>query len=518
MKAFVLVQRVARAVGDAIHRQHHRQVFFGHRHGTMLVAVNDGNRRTPITLAAHAPVAQAPGSFLLAQAQGGKVGGHRIDAGLEAQAVVLAGVDGHALVLVAIPVGPGVQTVGLGLDIGNLLDRQAVFFRELKIALVMRRHSHDGAVAIAHQHVVANPDLNLRAGQRMRDKQARGRALFLLRGQLGLGGAAGLAFGDEGGQRGMARRCLHSQRMLGRHGAKGHAHDGVGARGEDVHPAVANQRARAILDVMRERKAHAFALADPVFLHQPHALGPSGQLVLHAVEQLFGVVGDLEVVARNLALFNRGAGAPALAVNHLLVGQHGLVDRVPVHHLGLAVGNAFFQHFQEQPLVPLVVAGVAGGNLPAPVHGQSQRLHLLFHVGDVVVRPLCGRHAVFQRGIFGRQAKSVPAHGHQDVVALHAQLTRQHVVDGVVAHMAHVQLAAGVRQHGASVVFFAAGVFADAVGVKGVPVALRAALYVEGAVFVLHEKSGYRKTTLKRGPGSASLKTADFRGWLWHQG
>ncbi len=43
-------------------------------------------------------------------------------------------------------------------------------------------------------------------------------------------------------------------------------------------------------DVVREGEAHAFALADPVLLHQLDALGPAGQVLLHVLEQLLGVV------------------------------------------------------------------------------------------------------------------------------------------------------------------------------------------------------------------------------------
>ena len=70
VKAFVLVQWVARAVGDAILRQHHRQVFFRHGHRAMFLAMDDGNRRAPVALPAHAPIAQTPGGFFLAQAFG----------------------------------------------------------------------------------------------------------------------------------------------------------------------------------------------------------------------------------------------------------------------------------------------------------------------------------------------------------------------------------------------------------------------------------------------------------------
>ncbi len=142
---------------------------------------------------------------------------------------------------------------------------------------------------------------------------------------------------------------MRGQRVLGRHGAEGDAHDGVCAGGKDVQAAVLYQLAVGIVDVVREGKAQAFALADPVFLHQAHAVGPAGErglgvADLHVVEQFLRVVGDLEVVAGDFAFFYQCAGAPAAPVNHLLVGQHGLVYRVPVHHLRFAVGNAFFQH------------------------------------------------------------------------------------------------------------------------------------------------------------------------------
>ena len=282
--------------------------------------------------------------------------------------------------------------------------------------------------------------------------------------------------------------------MLGGHGAESHAHDGVGTCGEHVHLAVADQGARSVSDRHAGRQsARLRDLADPVFLHQAHLVGPAverglGVAQLHVLQQLLGIRRDVEVIARDLALLHRGAGAPALAVDHLLVGQHGLVHRIPVHDLGLAVGDALFQHLQEQPLVPLVVAGIAGGDFAAPVDGQAHGLHLLLHVGDVLDRPLRGRHTVFQRRIFRRQAKRIPTHGHEHVVAVHAQVAREHVVDGVVAHMAHVQLAAGVRQHRAGVELLLALVFHHAVGVGGVPVVVRGALDVLVGVSGLHEK------------------------------
>ena len=93
--------------------------------------------------------------------------------------------------------------------------------------------------------------------------------------------------------------------------------------------------------------------------------GQPGKLVADGLEQFRRVPGDGEVVAGDFALLDQGAGAPAAPVDHLFVGEHGLVDRVPVDDLGLPVSDALFQHLEEQPLVPFVVLGLAGRSLRA---------------------------------------------------------------------------------------------------------------------------------------------------------
>ena len=78
-----------------------------------------------------------------------------------------------------------------------------------------------------------------------------------------------------------------------------------------------------------------------LMLHDPDLLGPAVQR-LQVVDQLVGVVGDAHRPLVQLALLDDGAGAPAAAVLDLLVGQHGLVDRVPVDQALLAIDQAAF--------------------------------------------------------------------------------------------------------------------------------------------------------------------------------
>ena len=363
--------------------------------------------------------------------------------------------------------------------VDDLDDAQAVLLREREVAFVVAGHAHDRTLAVGHEHVVADPDLDLLAGERMGDEQARGHALLLHGGDVRLHDAAALALFDERRERRIVARGMGRERMLGRHGAEGDAHQRVGARGEDLEqPAFAVQ-------LVGERDVHALALADPVGLHELHALGPAGQRVERA-EQFLGVARDLHVVHRDLALLDHRAGAPAAPVDHLLVGEHGLVDRIPVHHAGLAIDDALLEHAQEQPLVPPVVLGPAGGDLALPVQGEPERLELLLHVRDVVVRPLGRRHAVGHRRVLGRQAEGVPAHGLEHVVPAHAMEAREHVADGVVAHVAHVQLPRRIGKHRQAVVLRLARLLDGARTAGGGPCCLRGTLHVRRVVLRLH--------------------------------
>ena len=210
----------------------------------------------------------------------------------------------------------------------------------------MRGHTHDRAIAVTHEHIVAHPYRHLRLRERVRHKQACRHTLFVLGGQLSLSGAAALAFFNKCSQILVGLGCMQGQGVLGGHGAKRHAHDGVCTGGEDIQLALAYGLPACALNVVGKGKTHALALTDPVFLHQLDALGPSGHLARgHKVQQLLGVSGDLEVVARNFAFFDQGTSAPATPVDHLLIGQHGLVYWVPIDNLGFAVGNALLQHF-----------------------------------------------------------------------------------------------------------------------------------------------------------------------------
>ena len=275
-------------------------------------------------------------------------------------------------------------------------------------------------------------------------------ALLFLRFQIGLGDAAVAAFVNEFLYLWICGSGFERQRMLGRKTQERRAHQGIRTRGEHAH------RIRFTLD--GEINFQTLAAPDPVALHGLDRVRPAGQLV-EPGQQFVGVIGDLEEPLRNLALLNRCAGAPAAAVDHLLVGKHGLIDRIPVHDGILAIRESLLEQVHEHALFVDVVIRLACRELARPVDGVAHRAQLLAHVFDVGIRPLRRRGVVLDCRVLGGQAERIPTHRLQDILAEHALIAADHIADGVVAHMAHMQRSRWVWEHRQAIEFRLRGIF-----------------------------------------------------------
>ncbi len=265
--------------------------------------------------------------------------------------------------------------------------------------------------------------------------------------------------------------------MLGGDGHVGDAHEGV--RAGSVDPQLFVRAPDA------EGHVHAFRAPDPVALHGAHLLRPAGEAV-QPVQQLLGIVRDAHEPLPDLPLFHGCPGAPALAVNHLFVGQHRPVHRVPVHRRLGPIGQPLLQQAGEQPLFPAVVVRVAGGQLPVPVIAEAQPLELGLHVLHVGAGPLGWGNPLFDGGVLRRQAEGVPTHGLQYVLAQHALVAGDHVPDGVVAHMPHVEAPGGVGEHGQAIEFLPGRVFHRLEGSVFFPIAPGRGLDPARVIVVLH--------------------------------
>ena len=333
----------------------------------------------------------------------------------------------------------------------------------------MRRAAEDGAGAVIHQDEVGDIDRQRPVRVERMHRLDAGVEAHLLGGVDGfLRRAHVVAVFDELGEVGIVLRHRGGQRMIRRQRHELGAEDGVRPRGEDLELALAAGRG---LGIEREADQQAFRTADPVLLHQPDLVRPTVERV-DRLQQLLGVIGNLEHPLVQVALLDDGARAPAAAVDHLLVGEHGLVDRVPVHLAVFARDQPRLQEVEEQLLLVLVIGRVAGRDLARPVERQPHRLELLLHGRDVLVGPGLGVDLLRHGRVLGRHAEGVPAHGVEHGMAGGALIAGDHVPHGVVAHVAHVDAPGRVGEHLQDVVFGARVVVRggeDALLVPGLP-------------------------------------------------
>ena len=314
----------------------------------------------------------------------------------------------------------------------------------------MRRATENRAGAVIHQNEIGDIDRQLPAGVERMQRLDAGIEAELLGGiDRRLRRAHVAALFDEVRELRNFSPPPRRQRMIRRDRHEFRAEQSVGPRGENLQLVLFVRCGRRI---KHEAQQQSFRSADPVLLHQPDFVGPAVERI-ERLQKIFRIVADLEKPLRQLALLDVGARAPAAAVDHLLIGEHGLVDRIPVHLRLLALDQPRFQKVEKHLLLMLVISRVAGRDLARPVERQAHRLELLLHRRDVVVGPVFRMHLAVDGGVFRRHAEGVPAHRMQHGVAHGAFEARHNVAHRVVAHVPHVDAPRWVGEHLEHVIF-----------------------------------------------------------------
>ena len=197
------------------------------------------------------------------------------------------------------------------------------------VPLVVGGHGHDRAGAVAHHHVVGDPDGDLLAVDGIDGERAGEDAGLVLvevsAVHVGLGGN-GFLIGLDGGLL-FSGGDFRDERMLGGEHHVGCAEEGVGAGCEDGD---------RFASADGEIHLRAFAAADPVFLEQLDAVRPVERVEF--VDEALGVFRDAQHPLAQRAAFDGVAfGFPFL---DFLVGEHGAeVGRPPDGRVG-DVGEA----------------------------------------------------------------------------------------------------------------------------------------------------------------------------------
>ena len=380
---------------------------------------------------------------------------------------------------------------------------------ELEVALVVRRHRHDRAGAVAHEHVVGDEDRDARVVHRV-DREGTGEDAGLLL-ALGLAFEVALLCGElavaphgvgrtevlaedalprrrnlrevvaEVGTGPVGGHDRVDERMLGREHHVGGAEEGVRARREDRDDVL------VVLD--REVDRRTGAAPDPVALHLLDGVRPVEQFQIR--EQAVGVRGDAQhPLLQQAPVHGMVAALTAAVGGDLLVREDGAERRTPVDRclvqvrepegvdqlaatplveIGPAVLGIGLEHrrelgdrtgpigvlvvpavedLQEDPLRPAVVGDVGRGDAPTGVVAESERAQLAAHGRDVRLGGDPRVLARLHRVLLRRQAERVVAHRVQDVLAAHAGEPGVDVGADVAERVADVETGpAGVREH-----------------------------------------------------------------------
>ena len=316
----------------------------------------------------------------------------------------------------------------------------------------MGGHRHDRPRAVLGQDEVGDPDRHGPAGERV-DAPAPGVEALLL-------DRAGQAVGpvqrpkllhlpvEPGRVRHLIGKAGH-ERMLRRQQDERRPEDGVDAGREDLNLDRVPRLGPRGLD--REPDQRPLGAPNPVPLHRQHLGGPLFE-PLDAVEQPVGILGDAQEPLLEIPRLDPRSAAPAPPFDHLLIGQHGGAAGAPVNRRPAPVGQAALEHPQEQPLVPPVVAGLAGRELAIPGIADAEALQLPLHMGDVVEGPGLGVRPVLDGGVLGGKTEGVPAERMQDVEPPHPLHAGNDVPDHVVADVSDVRVPRRIGEHDEAVV------------------------------------------------------------------
>ena len=256
--------------------------------------------------------------------------------------------------------------------------------------------------------------------------------------------------------------------------------------------------------LVAEEHLRALRAADPVALDRLRPLRPVDQL--QVLQQLVRVGRDAEEPLLHVHHDDLCAAPLAVPVDHVLVGDDGLVVRAPVDGRLPPVRKARLEELQEEPLRPAVVLRLVCADLAIPVDHPAQPAHLAADVLDVALDDLARMAALANRGVLSRQTEGVPTHRAQDVPAVSAPVMREDVAQCVVEDVTHVQRAGRVRQHLEHVELPLR--LGSGLGVRGIegPLGLPDRLPFRLdclRVVLVHTASGYKKASHLERPGEA---------------
>ena len=294
----------------------------------------------------------------------------------------------------------------------------------------MGRYAHDGAGTIVSQYIIGQPDGNLFAVQRVNrigTGEDAGLLLILHTVYVGLHGRIEDVFL-------YSLSGLVGSQALGQNVLRSQYHEGSAVKG--VRSGGVNGDL-LLAAFYREINLGAVGFSDPVGLHLFNLFRPV-QLV-QIIQKTLCIFGDAEHPLTKVFLGNRGAAALAAAVYYFLVGQSGLTGGAPVDRELFLIGQAFFEHLNENPLGPFIKIRICGVHFHIPVIDGCDLVDLAFDICDI----LCGGDGRMLAGLDGivlcRKSECVPAHGMNQIITLEHFIAAPHIRNYISSPMSYMQ-------------------------------------------------------------------------------
>ena len=184
---------------------------------------------------------------------------------------------------------------------------------------------------------------------------------------------------------------------------------------------------------------------NPVALHRFHILRELD--VVQFIEQLIGVLSHAQEPLSHILLNDLETASPAAIILHLLIGKYGITIVAPIDWSEASLNQPSLIETEEKFLIPVIILRRRRSESPPPIIRISHPFLISTNHHDVTLRHGVRMSAFLLRGIFGRHPEGIVAHRIEDILAHQTLETSHSISNGVVAYVAHVHVAGGVREH-----------------------------------------------------------------------